>query len=89
MDTNQGIPYDVVITKVDVKGGVWGKYNFYKMQVVRHRAKELWVLFTRWGRIGDEGQYQRTPFGNKENAIKEFSKIFKSKSGNSWDKYHR
>ena len=42
------------------------------------------VLFTRWGRIGDIGQFQKTPFGTKEDAIAEFKKIFKSKSGNDW-----
>jgi len=44
----------------------------------------MFVLFTRWGRIGQTGQYQRTPFASKEEAIAEFEKIFKSKSGNLW-----
>ena len=42
-------------------------------------------MFTNWGRIGDDnGQYQNTPFGKEEQAILEFEKIFKAKSGNEW-----
>ena len=42
------------------------------------------VLFTRWGRIGDTGQYQRTPFSNFHEAKEEFCKIFKQKTGNDF-----
>jgi predicted DNA-binding WGR domain protein len=40
--------------------------------------------FQRWGRIGTVGQYQRTPFNNVKDAISEFEKIFRSKTGNLW-----
>ena len=33
VDEDQDLPYDVVLTKIDVKAGAWGLYNFYKMQV--------------------------------------------------------
>jgi predicted DNA-binding WGR domain protein len=39
----------------------------------------------RWGRIGDTGQYQRTPFPSADAAVEEFKKIFKAKTGNAWD----
>jgi ankyrin repeat protein len=42
---------------------------------------QMCVLFTRWGRIGDPGQYQRTPFSNFQEAKDEFCKIFKQKTG--------
>ena len=48
------------------------------------KGKELYVLFNRWGRIGDDGQYQRTPFPQLNEAVKEFQKIFKAKTGNPW-----
>jgi poly [ADP-ribose] polymerase/centrosomal protein CEP128 len=51
---------------------------------VYQKGKDLYILFTRWGRIGDEGQFQRTPFPEKEEAVKEFTKIFRSKTGNLW-----
>ena len=84
MDESQKIPYDVTLSKVDVSYGVWGMYNFYKMQVVYQKAQDLYILFTRWGRIGSNGQYQHTPFQKKAEAITEFGKIFRSKTGNYW-----
>lgn len=77
--------YSVVMTKIDVSEGPWGKYNFYRMQIWKEKHKELFVLFTNWGRIGDcWGQHQNTPFGSAEQAVQEFEKIFKAKSGNEW-----
>ncbi|XP_059138557.1 poly [ADP-ribose] polymerase tankyrase-like isoform X2 [Physella acuta] len=78
------IPYDVTLSKVDVSAGAWGMYNFYKMQVICHTTKNLFILFTRWGRIGDRGQFQHTPYQTLQEAAKEFCKIFKSKTGNDW-----
>ncbi|XP_060068797.1 poly [ADP-ribose] polymerase tankyrase-like [Ylistrum balloti] len=84
MDDSQGIPYDVLLSKVDVSCGTWGMYNFYKMQIVWQKGVDVYVLFTRWGRIGSQGQFQHTPFQKKAEAIAEFGKIFRSKTGNSW-----
>ncbi len=78
--------YTVLMQKIDVKYGAWGMYNFYRMQIWKEKHKNLWILFTNWGRIGhySEGQYQNTPFGSKEQAVEEFEKIFKAKAGNEW-----
>ena len=45
-------------------------------------------MFTNWGRIGgyEQGQFQNTPHGTMEQAVEEFEKIFKAKSGNEWAK---
>lgn len=59
------------------------------IQVVHQKGKNLWILFNRWGRIGDSGQHQRTPFSDPAEATAEFRKIFKSKSGNEWEKKDR
>ncbi len=32
-DKDQDVLYDVLMSKVDVRVGEWGLYNFYKMQV--------------------------------------------------------
>ena len=86
MDSEQNIPFDCVMTKVDIGYGTYGLYNFYKMQLVKQpRGKELVVLFTQWARVGDTGQFQKTPFTSEEEGIKEFKKIFKAKSGNAWE----
>ncbi|XP_073244839.1 poly [ADP-ribose] polymerase tankyrase-like isoform X3 [Porites lutea] len=84
VDPDTGVPYDILMSKVDVKYGMFGLNNFYKMQIIHHKAKDLWVLFNRWGRVGDSGQHQRTPYNDPDTATAEFKKIFKSKTGNEW-----
>lgn len=79
------MPYDVLLTNVELNFGNFGIYNYYKMQIIRHPARDLIILFTNWGRVGDFGQHQKTPYSTLEEAVKEFSKLFKSKSGNSWE----
>ena len=54
------------------------------LKVVHQKGKDLYILFTRWGRIGDKGQFQQTPFPKLEDAIKEFRKIFRAKTANEW-----
>ncbi|KAL8622949.1 hypothetical protein ACOMHN_027070 [Nucella lapillus] len=88
-DEAKKVTYDVTLTKVDVATGPWGMYNFYKLQIVRQKAKDMYVLFTRWGRIGDRGQWQHTPFPTAEDAIKEFCKVFRQKTGNDWNHLDR
>ena len=76
--------YDVLMTKVDVSKGPYSAYTFYRMQMLHDTNRNVFVLFTRWGRIGEIGAYQRTPFSEYDEGIKEFCKIFKAKSGNEW-----
>ena len=54
-------------------------------QLIYQPGKDLYILFTRWGRIGDEGQFQHTPFQKREDGVKEFCKVFKEKTGNKWE----
>ena len=54
-------------------------------QIVRQKAKDMYVLFTRWGRIGDRGQWQHTPFPTAQDAVKEFCKVFRQKTANDWN----
>jgi predicted DNA-binding WGR domain protein len=63
-----------------------GLYNFYRMQIIKHKSKtNLFFLFTRWGRIGDDqGQYQLTPYSTLDKCRKEFIKVFREKTGNNW-----
>ncbi|XP_038072455.1 poly [ADP-ribose] polymerase tankyrase-like isoform X2 [Patiria miniata] len=84
MDEEQNIGYDIIMTIVEVQYGRYGLNNFYRMQLIHQLGKDMIVLFTRWGRIGDDGQFQKTPLP-KEDAISEFKKIFKAKSGNDWE----
>ena len=51
--------------KVDVSKGEYGENNFYQMQLIHEKRKDLYVLFNRWGRVGDEGLMQRTPMASR------------------------
>jgi len=78
-------PYDCYLTKVDLSKGIYGEYLFYKMQLLHDSNRDLYIVFTRWGRIGEDGMNQRSPFNSAEEAVAEFKKVFKQKTGNSWD----
>ena len=73
------------MTKVDLKNGPYGDYVFYKLQMVHDTNRDLYVVLTRYGRIGETGMNQRTPFNEIDEAKKEFSTIFKQKTGNEWE----
>ena len=77
-------PWDTYLTKVDLKNGIYGDYVFYKLQLLHDSVRDLYVVFTRWGRIGEPGMNQRTPFNNIDEAKKEYCTIFKSKTGNEF-----
>ncbi|WAR19580.1 TNKS1-like protein [Mya arenaria] len=83
-DKTQGLPYDVILSKIEVRSLLSDTYNFYKMQIIYHKAKSIYILFTKWGRIGDSGQYQQTPYQNLSEAVTSFCQIFKSKTGNKF-----
>ena len=69
------------MTKVDLKKYFYGLNNYYVVQILRDEGKDLHIVWTRWGRTGSQGQFQRTPFKKAEDAIKEFSSVFRSKTG--------
>ncbi|KAJ3341560.1 hypothetical protein HDU83_006579, partial [Entophlyctis luteolus] len=87
------IPYDVLLHKCDVSRGIYGENKFYIMQILYNHLQDLHFLFNKWGdssiletsgRRYSSGQFQKTPFNSREEAIAEFKKVFKSKSGNEW-----
>jgi predicted DNA-binding WGR domain protein len=77
--------WDNYLLKVDLKNGIYGDYVFYKMQLLYDRNRDLYVVFTRWGRIGETGMNQRTPFNNVEEAKQDYRKMFKAKTSNNYD----
>ncbi|CAD6186973.1 unnamed protein product [Caenorhabditis auriculariae] len=77
--------FDVLLNKTDLSYGTYGFHNFYRMQLIKRRDADLWILFTNWGRIGQgEGENQTTPFSVLALAIKEFKSVWKSKTGQEW-----
>lgn len=73
-----------MMTKVDIKNGHYSENVFYRMQVIHEKNRNVFILFTRWGRVGTPGQFQMTPFENLDECVKEFNKIFSQKAGNDW-----
>lgn len=43
------------------------------------------VLFCRWGRVGDSGKWSKTSFTAVTEAIREFARVFRSRTGNAWE----
>ena len=82
---NNGCLYNVNLSKVDIKKNLYSKYVFYHIQLLVNEKRKMYNLITRWGEFGEEGQYQNTPFTDIEEAIKEFNKVFYSKTKNNWD----
>lgn len=54
------------------------------MQLLHDTNLDLYIVLTRYGRIGEMGMNQRSPFNKIENAIADFHSIFKSKTGNEF-----
>ena len=69
LDDVSGRHFDVMMSKVDVKKHFYGIANFYIIQVLYDKVKNIFILWTRWGRLGDVGQFQRTPFNEKSVVI--------------------
>ena len=82
---DEGDPYDAYMVKVDISMGYYSGNTFYKMQILREKVRDVYILFTKWGRVGTDGQYQQTPFGTIAEARKEYCSVFKSKTGNQWE----
>ncbi|KAK8753415.1 hypothetical protein OTU49_004398 [Cherax quadricarinatus] len=57
--------------------------KFYIIQVNEDAGR--YICFTRWGRVGEEGQSNSDCSKEVEAAIKSFKKKFKDKTKNDWD----
>ena len=80
------IPYNINLSKVDINRYQYGEFFFYKIQLLHNIKRNMFNLITRWGRFGEIGLHQNTPFITFEEGVKEFKKVFSSKTGNDWDK---
>ncbi|XP_063613393.1 protein mono-ADP-ribosyltransferase PARP3-like [Penaeus indicus] len=56
--------------------------KFYVIQVAKD--KKDFLCFTRWGRVGEEGQWNIDSMNKVEDVIKVFEKKFKDKTKNNW-----
>ena len=77
--------WDASLTKVNILNGIYGEYMFYFIQLVHDMGKDLYIVTSQFGRIGEEGCNQRSPFNNIDDAKEDFKKLFKSKTGTLWE----
>ena len=60
--------------------------KFYVIQVLRSSVGTNYIVWTRWGRVGEVGSNASKRCGSLDDAAKEFKKKFKDKTKNDWDK---
>ncbi|CRG86204.1 poly [Talaromyces islandicus] len=58
--------------------------KFYKVQLVCNGARSDFKTWTRWGRVGERGQSALLGDGSLVDAVKNFEKKFREKSGLKW-----
>jgi len=73
------IVYDCTLNQTDIKSN---KNKFYIMQIIHINNK--FVVYIRYGRIGETGRIDYKDHTDKSRAITFFEKQFRSKTGNSW-----
>jgi len=73
--------YDVMLNQTNV-----GQNNnkFYVIQLLSNPSGE-YLVYTRWGRVGDVGQSAAEIYGDVDGAIKGFNKKFKEKTKNDFN----
>jgi poly [ADP-ribose] polymerase len=59
--------------------------KFYLIQVLKQPNKK-YIVWARWGRVGERGQSSLSQAGGLEDAMKQFDSKFKQKSGLTWAK---
>ncbi|KAI0369996.1 PARP-domain-containing protein [Pilatotrama ljubarskyi] len=81
--TPEGV-WDAMLNQTDL-----GKNanKFYVLQVLHPIGNNFGcILFTRWGRVGENGQCQKKGPFPPDVAVNEFRKQFKAKAGVDWEK---
>ncbi|KAI0521356.1 poly polymerase catalytic domain-containing protein [Xylaria bambusicola] len=76
-----GIIYDASLNQTNAKNN---NNKFYRVQLLRSATGD-YKTWTRWGRVGERGQYSALGSGSLDDALKVFREKFKSKSGLAWE----
>ncbi|KAK3174089.1 hypothetical protein OEA41_001333 [Lepraria neglecta] len=80
---DNGIIFDASLNQTNIGGN---NNKFYRLQLLNNEKDDNYFVHTRWGRVGEFGQVKAMgPMDDLEDALKEYNKKFKDKSGNKWD----
>ncbi len=74
--------YTATLNQTDLRSN---NNKYYILQLLENDSrKDDYLVFTRWGRIGNKGTVKVLEFTNSASAVREFEKTFKTKTGNYW-----
>ncbi|RFU79882.1 hypothetical protein TARUN_2317 [Trichoderma arundinaceum] len=82
IDPDSGLIYDASLNQTNASHN---NNKFYRIQVLFDGKSKQYKTWTRWGRVGEIGQSAILGNGTVADAIKNFEKKFKDKSGLAWD----
>ncbi|XP_005522203.1 PREDICTED: poly [ADP-ribose] polymerase 3 [Pseudopodoces humilis] len=71
--------YDCTLNQTNISTN---NNKFYIIQLLEHDG--AYSIWTRWGRVGEAGQFKLMPCASLEAAKKDFEKKFREKTKNSW-----
>ncbi|KAF2204452.1 PARP-domain-containing protein [Delitschia confertaspora ATCC 74209] len=77
---DRGVIYDASLNQTNASAN---NNKFYRVQV--RPSKADYKTWTRWGRVGERGQTAVLGDGSLEEALTQFDKKFKDKSGLKWE----
>ncbi|CAM1507898.1 Fc.00g047460.m01.CDS01 [Cosmosporella sp. VM-42] len=83
VDPDSGMIYDASLNQ---SNSSHNNNKFYRIQVLVQPSSSSYKTWTRWGRVGETGQNATLGNGSLADAIRNFEKKFKDKSGLPWDK---
>ena len=78
---DNGLIFDASLNQTNIGNN---NNKFYRLQLLLQTKKKYWV-HTRWGRVGEYGQVKEMGPMDLEEALEEFNKKFKDKSGLDWE----
>ncbi|KAJ3292161.1 Poly [ADP-ribose] polymerase 2 [Borealophlyctis nickersoniae] len=74
--------YDVLLNQTEIKNN---NNKFYVLQLLQDDGGKSYYVFTRWGRVGADGQQKTEQFSGLPPALSAFKKKFHEKTKNNWD----
>ncbi|KAL7751432.1 hypothetical protein RI367_003292 [Sorochytrium milnesiophthora] len=78
---DDGVIWDASLNQTNASNN---NNKFYRLQVL-HSGGSSYRTWTRWGRVGERGQSATLGDGSVDDAIRQFCKKFRDKSGLPWE----
>lgn len=81
INPDDGMIYDASLNQTNASNN---NNKFYIVQLLHNPTSDSFKTWTRWGRVGESGQKALLGDGTFADALKNFEKKFKDKSGLAW-----